>query len=34
MVPLDLRVQGICRLMNNQPERELSPAGRIMTAGH
>lgn len=31
---MDLHVQGIFRLMNNQPEREISPAGKIITAGH
>lgn len=34
MVHLDLRVRGVFRLMNNQPERQISPAGRIITAGH
>lgn len=34
MVHLDLHVQGVLRLMNNQSEKEISPAGKIITAGH
>lgn len=34
MIDLDLSVQDMFRLMNNRPVREISPAGKIVIAGH